>query len=93
MIATILNLIVTGLEIASPFLIKRTIEFIQDPEENVWIGISLITALVISQSILYVIVDHIDYYQRIIGVKSTNALISMIYKKSLKVSNATNKRF
>ena len=93
MIATIFNLIVTAIEIASPFIIKRTIEFIQDPEEEVWIGITLITTLVISQSILYIIVDHIDYYQRIIGVKSTNALISLIYKKSLKVSNATNKRF
>ncbi len=30
LIAIFLNLIATGLEIASPFLIKRTIEFIQD---------------------------------------------------------------
>lgn len=28
-----------------------------------------------------------------IGVKSTNALISYIYKKQLKVSSATNKKF
>ena len=74
-------------------MIKRLIEFIQDEEEDMWNGIGFVSILVATQGLQYVIVDHIDYYQRMIGVKSTNALISMIYKKSLKVSNATNKKF
>lgn len=33
------------------------------------------------------------YYQVMIGVKSTNCLIAMIYQKQLRLSAATNKRF
>ena len=37
--------------------------------------------------------EHIGFYQRMIGVKSTNALVAMIFKKQLKLSSATNKSF
>ena len=56
-------------------------------------GFGLVSILVATQGLQYIIMDHIDYYQRLIGVRSTNALIALIYKKTLKVSSATNKKF
>ena len=53
----------------------------------------LIFLLVLTQGIAYFMSEHIQFYQRMIGVKTTNALIAMIYEKQLKISSATNKRF
>jgi uncharacterized membrane protein len=39
------------------------------------------------------ITEHLEYYQKMIGVKSSNALVAMIFRKQLKLSPATNKAF
>eukprot|EP00347_Sterkiella_histriomuscorum_P019725 403340529 len=93
LIAVFFNLLITAAEISTPFLVKRIIEFIQSTDDDVGYGFGLVSILVVTQGLQYIINDHIDYYQRLIGVRSTNALISMIYKKILKVSSATNKKF
>ena len=41
----------------------------------------------------YLISEHLDFRQRMIGVKSTNAMISLIYQKQLKISSSGNKKF
>ncbi|CDW86515.1 atp-binding cassette superfamily [Stylonychia lemnae] len=92
-IAVIFNLVVTSIEISSPLLIKRIIDYIQDPDEEQYIGFLLVTTLIVTQGFKYILSDHLDYYQRLIGVRSTNAMIALIYNKTLKVSSATNKKF
>jgi len=41
----------------------------------------LVVTLVVTQGLSYIIIEHLKLYQRMIGVKSTNALIAMIYEK------------
>ncbi len=53
----------------------------------------LVVTLVLTQGLSYIIIEHLKLYQRMIGVKSTNALIAMIYEKQLRVTTATNKKF
>jgi hypothetical protein len=49
--------------------------------------------LILTQSLYYIVSEHLDFYQRMIGVRSTNAMIALIYEKQLKISSATNKKF
>jgi len=56
-------------------------------------GLYYVGLLILTQALFYLISEHLDFYQRMIGVKSTNAMIALIYHKQLKISSATNKRF
>jgi ABC-type multidrug transport system fused ATPase/permease subunit len=49
--------------------------------------------LVISQGLGYILAENISFKQNVIGVKSTNALIGLIYDKQMRLSSATNKNF
>jgi ABC-type multidrug transport system fused ATPase/permease subunit len=80
-LALLLNFISSGLDLSSPFFVKRLIDFISNKEEDTWLGLMLVALLVLTQIISYFINEHINFYQKMIGVKSTNALISYIYKK------------
>ena len=64
-------------------MIKKIIDFINDdrPGKNTWDGLTYVILLVVTQSLYYVISEHLDFRQRMIGVKSTNAMISLIYQK------------
>jgi hypothetical protein len=73
----------TMLNLSSPYMIKKIIDFINDdhPGKNTWDGLTYVILLVVTQSLYYVISEHLDFRQRMIGVKSTNAMISLIYQK------------
>mmetsp|Transcript_21329 Transcript_21329/g.33007 ORF Transcript_21329/g.33007 Transcript_21329/m.33007 type:complete len:227 (+) Transcript_21329:396-1076(+) len=49
--------------------------------------------MVATQLVSYLLFQHLLYKQIMIGVRSTNCLIHLIYKKQLRVSAATNKKF
>lgn len=88
-------MIVTALNLSSPILIKRIITFLEsdpatNPNEE---GLILVGLLIASQFLTRMIDEHLGFYQRMIGVQSTNAMVALIYTKELKVSSATNKRF
>jgi len=91
--ATFWQLIVTFLQLASPFLIKAIINFIQQKETDTTWGIILLSTLMVSQGISYFIREHLTLYQRMTGYKATNALIAMILDKQFRISAATNKTF
>jgi len=46
-----------------------------------------------TQAASYMITEHVVYYARMTGSKATNGLSAMIFNKSLRVSQATNKKF
>lgn len=54
---------------------------------------TLAMLLVFTQGFAYILAENINFKQNMIGTKSTNALIGLIYQKQLKVSPATNKTF
>jgi hypothetical protein len=77
----------------SPFLIKWIIDFIKDPKAETMDGAILVGLLIGSQLVSYVINEHVEFWQCLVGVRSTNVLIAIIYEKLLKISSATNKKF
>ena len=46
-----------------------------------------------TQAASYMITEHVVYYTRMAGSLATNALSALIFNKSLRVSQATNKQF
>lgn len=88
------------LNFLSPFVVLKLINFIEDGvqgEELTWDsvrpGVILSGILVGSQLVSQFIQQHIQYNQVMTGVRSTNAVIAMIYHKHAQISNATNKQF
>ena len=63
----------------APFLINMIIDFVKDPEAENTYGFKLLGILIGTQLLAYIINEHMTFYQILIGVKSSNALISMIY--------------
>lgn len=86
-------MIVACLQVSSPFILHRLIEFIKFQKDDTAGGITLVALLVGTQGLSYFIGEHLKLYQRMIGVKSTNAMIAMIYAKQFRITSSTNKRF
>lgn len=87
------NVFIALLQVSSPFILHRLIEFIKYQNEDTAGGITLVVLLVSIQGVVYFISEHLKLYQRMIGVKSTNAMIAMIYEKQFKITSSTNKKF
>ena len=92
-VAVLWNLLVAALQLISPFLLRRLILFIRNREDETFNGIMLVLLLSLSQGMAYLITEHIAFYARMTGCKSTNAMIAMIYDKTFRISSATNKKF
>tara|TARA_B110000285_G_scaffold232256_1_gene302904 strand:- start:1182 stop:1496 length:315 start_codon:yes stop_codon:yes gene_type:complete len=56
-------------------------------------AIFLSIVLIVFQVISFLIEKYIDFIQTMLGSRTTGALITMIYKKQLRLSTATNKTF
>ena len=89
-----------GLQFASPYLIYRLINFIEDGAVNPGLqwdvispGVYICIALALSQIVSYIINEHMMYYQVMVGIRASMAVCSLIYKKHSHISNATNKEF
>jgi hypothetical protein len=68
------NYLITGLNLVSPYLISKIIECIEAKNDkqnpsSLRDGLIYVFLLVSQQGITYLISEHLDYYQRIIGVK------------------------
>ena len=92
-VAILWNLLIAALQLISPFLLRWLILFIRDRNDNTFEGLVLVALLTLSQGLAYLIQEHIAFYARMTGCKSTNAMIAMIYDKTFKISSATNKKF
>ena len=56
-------------------------------------GFAIAATMLIQNIICCIIGMNVDFHQNMLGIKSTNALKGLIYKKQLRMSNATNKQF
>jgi len=74
-------------------LVQQIISFVESQSEDTGYGLVLLAVLVVTQLASYVLFQHLFYYQVMIGVRSTNCLIQLVYKKQLRVSPAVNKEF
>ena len=79
--AFFLNILTACLNLMSPFLVKKIIEFIQNKEIPISEGLLYIFMLIITQAFYYLISEHLDFYSKMVGVKSTNSMIALIYRK------------
>ena len=80
-------------DIASPFIIQRFLVFIENKDDELWIGIVLAIVYVISVFVSRILMEQGTFYQMQLGSKWSAGVIGLIYNKSLKISSATNKRF
>jgi hypothetical protein len=74
------------LEMSAPFLINEIIHKIQKPETEDGELFVLVTFLVLTQAMAYFIIEHINYFAQMVGVKSQNALSGLIYRKQFMIS-------
>jgi ABC-type multidrug transport system fused ATPase/permease subunit len=67
----------------SPFVVQMIINFLQGkvPDADNTYCFKLMGVLIGSQFMSYILSEHMLYYQIMIGAKSTNSLISLIYQK------------
>ena len=103
----IYNILTTLTIFSGPLLIKKLIEYVKTGNTSsklVWesftslsynteYGLFLVLLLILSQGLNYLMAEHIKYRETIVSTLSSNSLIAMIYKKSLRLSPATNRRF
>ena len=88
-----INMFLVVLESINPFIIKWFIEFVQNPDEPLSIGVILgisFTVLTLLQSLVN---EQNIHYLICLGIWTSWAVTAMIYEKSLKLSSATNKQF
>lgn len=83
----------SGLSYASPFLVHMLIKFLQSESDDNGYAFKILAILVVTQFISYLIWNHMIYAMVMMGISSTNAVISMIYQKQLRLSASTNKTF
>lgn len=93
-----INLFMVGLNLLSPYLIAQIIDYIETKDNprdapSLERGILFVLLLILSQGLFFLMSEHLDYSQKIFGVKLQNAVIAMLYRKQLKLSSATNKSF
>lgn len=81
------------LEMSAPFIINSIINKIQAPDSADKDLYLLVLLLVLSQAAAYFIVEHVNYYSVMVGIRSQSALTGLIYRKQFMLSQATNKEF
>ena len=82
-----------GLEMFSPFLIKFFIKFIQNPEKELSEGILWASLFILMEAISNISSVQKMFIQMQLGMKASNAVRAMIYRKSLRITPSTNKYF
>lgn len=61
--------------------------------QSVWVGVGLISAYIFANSFSKILLEQACFVQSILGDKAFGSMIALIYKKTLKISPATNKEF
>ena len=87
------SFVIAALQLSSPFILRQLIIYVRSDSDDVSTGIALVLALALALGLAYFITEHITFFARITGCKSTNALIAIIYCKTFTISSATNKKF
>lgn len=102
-----LNIFTTFLKLLGPMLVKKLIDFIKNGEIS-WklswdpvtrlsfsteYGLFLVLLLVVSQGITFIVEEHITFSQEITSNFICNAVVGLIYEKTLRLSPASNKKF
>ena len=94
--AFLINFFLVILETSTPFLLWMIIEYIKTPDSNnedLKYGIWLISLFLLIELVSKLISQHVNFVQEILGSKAYTGVMSMVYKKILKYSSATNKTF
>lgn len=88
----ILKFISDGLGFAGPLILNLLVKYMEDPTEPRWHGYVYAAALFLSTFISSVFSTQFNYHVSIVGLKIRAALITTVYKKSLRISSVTMSR-
>ena len=87
---TLLNVLISVLQFASPQIVGLLINFVTS-DEPAWKGY-FYTFLIVAVTLLTTFLNVLAFYQEyLVGLRVRSALISAIYRKSLKLSNAARR--
>jgi ABC-type bacteriocin/lantibiotic exporter with double-glycine peptidase domain len=86
-----LTLCLSGLNIAAPILVNMIMRYLAEQNPDTLYGFQLLGLLAVTQLLAYVLTQHIFFLQVLIGAKSSNTLVAIIYRKLSKVTPSTNK--
>ena len=87
---SLIMLLLSLLQFASPQIVNLLIDFVSS-EDPLWKGL-FYTFLICLVTFLVTVLDSMSFYREyLVGLRVRTALISAIYRKSLKLSNAARK--
>ena len=95
-LAMLLNFIHAIIQIGTPINIGLIVSYMESPEGED--GGKIYGAILVGSYILFNLLEKLideqsSFQQNLIGLKSHAAMVSIIYKKCLRISSATNKEF
>lgn len=91
--AFFLSIVFTAFSFVAPFLVQKILQYLEAGDQDTVKGYWLVGYLVGSQTAAYVFSQHILYFQVMIGTRSSNALVALIYQKLHKLTPSTNKQY
>ena len=95
-VSMLLNFVHVIIQIGIPINIGLIVSYMESPEGEdggVVYGSILVASYVIVNLLEKLIDEQSSFLQNLIGLKSHAAMVSIIYKKCLRISSATNKEF
>lgn len=92
LIGTILEFLYSIIRFFPPLLINRMIDFIVN-DEPTWKGYFYTFLLLVSSILSNFVINHLIYYMVATAIQVKSALISSVYKKSLRMSSSTKRQY
>lgn len=89
----VLGVIQTFLDLISPYLIKKLIEFLETPNADNKQGYILVAYILGSQSFSYMLGQHTQFYVSNVGETVMSVLTAMIFAKQLRMTPSTRKNY
>ena len=81
-----------GLGFAGPLILNLLVTYMENPNEPRWHGYVYAAGLFLSTLLGSILSTHFNYHVSVVGLKIRAALITTVYKKSLKISTVTMSR-
>uniref|UniRef100_A0A7E4VBL5 Multidrug resistance-associated protein 1 n=1 Tax=Panagrellus redivivus TaxID=6233 RepID=A0A7E4VBL5_PANRE len=75
------------LTFANPLLLKRLINFTEDPNAHLWLGVALSITMFVASELSSLFLNHYYYLMYRVGTRVQTVLTAAVYKKTLRLSN------
>ena len=84
----LLKFVGDGLGFAGPLLLNLLVKYMENPDEVIWHGYIYALGLFLTTLLSSIFATQFNYHISVVGLRIRAALITTVYRKSLKVSSA-----